>query len=124
MTDIHCWVSDSFSLSPTNSGILDNQTVAVKDLIAVKDHVASFGHAKWRETHAPSNSTSPIIAKLLGSGATITGFTKMEQLAYSLVGNVGEGEVPVNSLYPDRFAGGSSSGSAAAVAADLVTIGI
>ncbi len=45
-------------------------------------------------------------------------------LAGSLVGNIGEGKAPLNSLYPDRFTGGSSSGSASAVAGDLVDFAI
>jgi amidase len=48
----------------------------------------------------------------------------MDQLAYSLIGNVCEGTPPLNSLYPDRFTGGSSSGPAAAVAAGLADIGL
>lgn len=122
--DIDCWVSDSFSIKPTGHGELDNKTIAIKDLIDVEGHIASFGNSRWRETHEPSKTTAPIVTNLLNSGGEITGFTKMEQLAYSLIGNVGEGEAPLNSLYPDRFTGGSSSGSAAAVAANIVDIGI
>src|SRR5260370_20944676 len=122
--NINCWVCDSFSMKPTGHGVLDNKTVAIKDLVQVIDHVASFGNSRWRETHQPSNTTAPLITNILNAGAEIAGFTKLEQLAYSLIGNVGEGEAPLNSLYPERFTGGSSSGSAAAVAANLVDIGI
>jgi amidase len=54
----------------------------------------------------------------------VAGLAKLDQLAYSLIGNAGEGTAPVNSQYPDRFTGGSSSGPAAAVAAGLADIGI
>jgi amidase len=64
------------------------------------------------------------VARLLEAGASIRGLAKLDQLAYSLIGNAGEGTPPRNALYPDRFTGGSSSGSAAAVAAGLADIGV
>jgi amidase len=54
----------------------------------------------------------------------VAGLAKLDQLAYSLIGNAGEGIAPVNSQYPSRFTGGSSSGPAAAVAAGLAGIGL
>lgn len=118
--NLSCLTPDSVELEPTRYGKLDGKTFVVKDLIAIKGHVSSFGNARWRETHPASETTSPIITKLLSAGAHLIGTAKLDQLAGSLVGNIGEGEAPINSLYPDRFTGGSSSGSAAAVAGRLV----
>lgn len=64
------------------------------------------------------------MARLRRSGAAIVGLTKMDQLAYSIVGNVGEGEAPVNTNDPACFCGGSSSGSASAVAGGLADLGV
>ena len=121
---VHCWVRDSISVPATGSGPLDGQTMAVKDMFAVRDWVSSFGLGRWRETHGPSEATAPVIAALLASGASIAGLAKMDQIAWSIVGNVAEGTAPLNSVYPDRFTCGSSSGPASAVAAGLADFGI
>lgn len=121
---VHCWVPDSVSLPAAGRGPLDGVSVAVKDMIGIAGHVPSFGHPRWRATHPPSQETAPAVSRLLGAGAAVAGLAKLDQLAYSLIGNAGEGVAPLNSLYPSRFTGGSSSGPAAAVAAGLADIGL
>jgi amidase len=122
--DAHCWVHDSAPVPATGSGPLTGQTMAVKDMFAVQDRVSSFGLGRWRETHGPSDTTAPVLRSLLAAGASIAGLAKMDQIAWSIVGNVSEGTPPLNSVYPDRFTCGSSSGPASAVAAGLAEIGI
>jgi amidase len=57
---------------------------------------------------------------LLQNGASLVGRTVTDELAFSLEGaNVHDG-TPTNPKWPDRLSGGSSSGSAVAVAAGLV----
>jgi amidase len=121
---VDCWAPGSVRLPAIRRGPLDRRTVAVKDMMAVAGHVSSFGHPRWRETHAPSTQTAPVVSRLLRAGASVAGLAKLDQLAYSLIGNAGEGAAPLNSRYPDRFTGGSSSGPAAAVAAGLADIGL
>ena len=111
-------------LPATGRGPLDGVTVAVKDMFAVAGHVSSFGHPRWRATHPPSAETAPAVSRLLAAGASVAGLAKLDQLAYSLIGNAGEGTAPLNSQYPGRFTGGSSSGPAAAVAAGLAGLGL
>ena len=123
-TDINCWVPNSYPIAPTGEGVLSGKTIAVKDLIDYAGHKVSFGLSRWRETHEASKETAPVLSRLLEAGGSIMGFAKLDQLAYSLIGNVGEGAPPLNSLYPERYAGGSSSGAAAAVAAGLVRVGL
>ena len=122
--ELSCLVPGTFELPATASGSLSGKTFVAKDLLAVAGHASSFGNARWRETHTASEATSPIITKLLAEGADLVGMAKLDQLAGSLVGNIGEGTAPLNSLYPDRFTGGSSSGSASAVAGELVDFAI
>jgi amidase len=122
--EVHCWVPDSVRLAPTGSGPLDGVTVAVKDMFAIAGRVSSFGHPAWRATHQPARDTAPALARLLAAGASAAGLAKLDQLAYSIIGNAGEGTPPVNSRYPDRFTCGSSSGPAAAVAAGLADVGL
>jgi amidase len=120
----HCWVPGSLTLPATGDGPLTSRTAAVKDLLSVAGHVTSFGHARWRDTHTASRETAPVVSRLLDAGASVAGLAKLDQLAYSIIGNAGEGTAPLNALYPDRFTGGSSSGSASAVAAGLADIGL
>jgi amidase len=122
--EVHCWVPDSVRLAPTGSGPLDGVTVAVKDMFAIAGRVSSFGHPAWRATHQAARDTAPALARLLAAGASAAGLAKLDQLAYSIIGNAGEGTPPVNSRYPDRFTCGSSSGPAAAVAAGLADVGL
>ncbi len=122
--DLHCYTPDTLTRKPTHSGPLDGLTFALKDLCDVEGHVASFGHSQWRATHEPATQDSAVLATLLDNGAELAGITKMDQLAFSLIGNVGEGEEPVNTKYPERYCGGSSSGSASAVAGDLVDFAV
>jgi amidase len=121
---VDCWAPDSVSRPATGAGPLDGLTVAVKDMIAIEGHASSFGHPRWRATHAPSTRTAPVVSRLLAAGAAVAGLAKLDQLAYSLIGNAGEGTAPLNSQYPDRFTGGSSSGPAAAVAGGAADVGL
>jgi amidase len=122
--DLHCFVPTTTELKATNTGDLAGVRVAVKDLFGVSGHTNSFGHPRWRDTHSATEATCDVVAQLLYAGANVVGLTKMDQLAYSLIGNVGEGEPPVNRFDPDCFCGGSSSGSASAVAGGLADLGL
>jgi amidase len=121
---LNCFVAESVGLTGAPTGVLAGRTFVAKDLFSLAGHTASFGHARWRETHFADKSTAPVIEKLLGAGAEMVGLVKLDQLAYSLVGNTGEGEPPLNSAHPDRFTGGSSSGAAAAVAGGVCDFGL
>jgi amidase len=122
--ELDCLVPTSVGLASTGTGPLDGLRFVAKDLFSVAGHRSSYGSARWRETHEPSRETAPVVARLLAAGAELVGMAKLDALAYSLVGNAGEGVAPHNSLHPDRFTGGSSSGSAAAVAGGLADLGL
>jgi amidase len=102
------------------AGALRELTFAVKDLIDTKGSITGAGNPDWRRTHAPATAHAPAVQHLLAAGATLVGRTITDELAFSLEGeNFFEG-MPVNPAAPDRLPGGSSSGSAVAVAAGLV----
>jgi len=124
MNELHCFTRESVNRPATGDGVLSGLTFALKDLCAVQGHTSSFGHAQWRQTHAPAKADASVLTTLLSAGAKLAGTTKMDQLAYSIIGNVGEDEAPVNTNYPERFCGGSSSGSAAAVAGGVVDFAV
>jgi amidase len=74
----------------------------------------------WRRTHAPAGAHASVVQALLNSGARLVGRTISDELAFSLEGENHFEGMPVNPRWPDRLPGGSSSGSAVAVAASLV----
>ncbi len=116
---LHCFVPNSVEIKGNTKGDLVGSSFVVKDIFAITNHTSSFGNAQWRETHAAENSTAPVVKNFLEAGADLIGQVKMDQLAYSIIGNAGEDEAPVNPLNPECFTGGSSSGSASAVAGGL-----
>jgi amidase len=105
---------------PLGSGRLSGLNFAVKDLFDVAGALTTYGNPDWASTHPPAAATAPVITSLRQAGARLVGKTKTVELAYGLTGeNVWQG-TPINPRAPDRFPGGSSCGSAAAVAAGLV----
>jgi amidase len=105
---------------PLGSGRLSGLSFAVKDLFDVAGAMTTCGNPDWASTHGVASATAPVVTALLQAGARLAGKTKTVELAYGLTGeNVWQG-TPVNPRAPDRFPGGSSCGSAAAVAAGLV----
>jgi amidase len=98
-------------------------TVAVKDCIDIKGMVSRCGSQALANS-APALNNAPVIDRLLAAGCHIVGKTRMHELAYGMTGiNLFEG-TPRNPRWPDRIPGGSSSGSAASVAAGLVDFAI
>ena len=92
---------------------------AVKDLYDIAGHVTGAGSPDWLASHAPASATSPLITTLLAAGADFLGKTMCDELFYSVSGENAHYGTPVNVRAAGRVPGGSSSGSAAAVAAGL-----
>lgn len=107
-------------MSPAAAGCLDGLTFAVKDLIDVAGSPTGGGNPDWLKAQAPARTTAPAVAALLAAGAALSGKTITDELAFSLEGVNAHYGTPVNPACPDRIPGGSSSGSAVAVAAALV----
>ena len=105
---------------PLGNGHLDGQTFAVKDVFALAGEKNSAGNPVWYETHDVATTTAPVIEQLLQQGATLKGLTHTDELMYSLNGENVHYGTPVNPLYPQSIPGGSSSGSAVAVASGAV----
>jgi len=109
-----------FRIDGAAKGPLAGLTFAAKDIIDVAGHVTGCGNPDWLRTHEPAAATAPCIEWLLAAGATLVGKTVTEELATGLTGENVHYGAPINVNAPGRVAGGSSSGSAAAVAAGLV----
>jgi len=101
-------------------GPLHGLTFAAKDVFDVEGTRTGFGHPTWLETHPPATETALAITLLLEAGASLAGRTISDELCYSIAGENSHYGTPTNPRAPDRLPGGSSSGSAVAVAAGLV----
>lgn len=107
-------------LAGRGPGPLQGQTMAVKDVFDIADHRTGNGHPLWLETHPPAPRTASAVDRLLAAGAHMVGKTHTDEMAYSLNGENVHYGTPINPKAPDRIPGGSSSGSAVAVAGELV----
>ena len=107
-------------VAAAGSGPLTGLRFAVKDLIDVAGSTTGGGNPDWLATHAPASRHAPCVAKLLAAGAALDGKTITDELAYSLEGVNAHYGTPLNPRWPHALPGGSSSGSASAVAAGEV----
>lgn len=108
--------------SPRTGGALDGLPYAAKDMFNAAGHAPTCGLATPGELDIRGESA--VLARLGAAGADRVGFTNMTALAYEPSGfNAARGRVR-NPWNPDFVAGGSSSGSAAAVASGSVVAAV
>jgi amidase len=101
-------------------GQLAGVTFAAKDLFDIAGHVTGAGNPDWLALHAPASRTAPVVRRLVDSGANMIGKTHTDELSRGILGENAHYGTPINPKAPGRVPGGSSSGSAAAVAGGLV----
>ncbi len=111
-------------LEPTGSGPLDGLTFVTKDLIDVAGSVTGGGNPDWHGQQTPAATSAVVVQRLLQAGAAMVGKTVTDELAFSLEGENEHYGTPINPRCPERLPGGSSSGSAVAVAAGLADLGL
>lgn len=112
------------SFPSSDRGRLKGLRLGVKDLFDVAGIPTSAGNPTWLETHPTPKLTAPSVAVLLEAGATFVGKTLTDELAYSLEGVNKHYGTPINPQAPERLPGGSSSGSAVAVANGSIDVGL
>lgn len=97
-------------------------TFVVKDNIDVKGYCSQVGSPKlgW----APAEMDAWVVHQLKSSGAILLGKTHMNEFAAGLDGRNVHYPQLFNPVYKNRLTGGSSSGSAVAVAAGLADFAI
>jgi amidase len=108
------------ALAGVPEGPLAGLRFGVKDIYHIAGHRTGFGNPTWLETHPPANETASAVRRLLDAGANMVGKTLSDEMAYSLTGENAHYGTPVNPAAPGRVPGGSSNGSASAVAGGLV----
>jgi amidase len=111
---------ERFTMPPTRSGPLDGLSFAAKDIIDVEGRRTGFGNPTWLDTHPAASVSAVCVEQVLAAGARCEGKTITDEIAFSLLGENHFYGTPLNAAAPDRVPGGSSSGSASAVACGLV----
>jgi len=103
-------------------GALAGVPVAVKDLISTRGLRTTFGSRLYAD-HVPDED-DVVVDRLRAAGAVIIGKTNTSEFGYGAFGHNSLFETTRNPWHLDRTSGGSSAGSAAAVAAGLVPLAI
>ncbi|KAJ1281111.1 hypothetical protein BS78_04G283200 [Paspalum vaginatum] len=122
---------DRFELSPAAQApppaarhLLSGLTFAASDNFEIEGYVAGFGNPDWKRTHEAARHTAVVVTMLRKQGATCVGRTVMDELGFGVTGENLHCGTPINPASPSLVPGGSCSGSAVAVAAQLVDFAI
>ena len=105
-------------------GPLSELRLAVKDIFDMRGYPTGCGQPTQLARSGIKTQTAPIVQQLLDHGARFVGKTQTVELTYCMTGKNIHFGTPMNPAAPDRLPGGSSSGSASAVAAGLCDIGL
>lgn len=100
-------------------GPLDRLSFAVKDLFDVAGLPTGGGNHDWALVHPVPNRHGWAVQTLIDAGASFVGKTITDEVSLGILGENAFDGTPINTAAPERVPGGSSSGSAAAVAAGL-----
>lgn len=115
----NAYIKEDLIVEPTGGGVLSKLDFAVKDVFAIAGHANSAGNPDWLDSHGPAEAHAEAVALLLKQGARVKGAAVTDELMFSLNGENHYYGTPVNPCAPGCIPGGSSSGSAVAVAAGL-----
>ncbi|UPM42997.1 Asp-tRNA(Asn)/Glu-tRNA(Gln) amidotransferase subunit GatA [Halocatena salina] len=112
-TEYNAFITET-TIEPTSEGPLSGRTVAVKDNISTADVRTTCGSAMLEE-YVPSYDAT-VVERLTAAGATIVGKANMDEFGMGGTTETSAFGPTENPRAPGRVAGGSSGGSAAAVA--------
>ncbi len=112
---LHRSVFNAAPKAPSGTGL----RVAIKDSIDMAGVATTCGSPALAH-RAAAGEDAMVVRRLRAAGCDIVGRTTMHELAYGVTGINAWTGTPINPFYPELIPGGSSSGSAAAVAAGLV----
>ncbi len=110
------WIADE--VKPSANGFLAGVPVGIKDLMAVAGAPLTGGSRAIDIRSCAADAEA--VARLRRAGAVVVGLTNLHELAYGITSDNPRFGRVVNPAARDRIPGGSSGGSAAAVAAGVV----
>ena len=118
---LNAFVPDSAAhIAGSGGGSLSGLTFAAKDIFDIAGYVTGCGNPHWLATHGPAETNAWVVQRLVDAGAAMVGKTITDELTRGIFGENMHYGTPVNPRAPGRVPGGSSSGSASAVAGQLV----
>lgn len=122
--DATIWRTPDGAFPEPGIGPLSGLRLAVTDLYAVAGQRRGAGNPVLLDEAKPESASAALLTTLLAAGAQPVGVTQCDELAYSLTGVNAHYGAPPNPAAPDRISGGSTSGSASAVALGASEIGL
>ncbi len=108
----------TISLSGPSDRPLSDLRFVVKDLFDVAGVPTAAGSPDWPETRPLPQVHAVIVSEILDAGATLIGKTITDEISLGILGENKFDGTPQNPTCPGRVPGGSSAGSAVAVAGD------
>ena len=117
-------VGPQLLLPGSAGGPLEGLTFVAKDVYDVASHRTGAGNPTFLAEARPARRSAEAVQRLVEAGATCVGKSHTDEFAYSLEGRNAHYGIPYNSAAPECAPGGSSSGTAAAVAGGLVPFGL
>lgn len=117
MDSLHAFVAGPrCHIAGTAIGTLSGLGFAVKDLIDIAGWSTGGGNPDWPAYAGMPTRHAWVVETLLAAGASVVGKTITDEVSLGILGENAHDGTPANPAAPDRVPGGSSSGSAAAVA--------
>jgi mandelamide amidase len=114
--------ADTERAAGTTPGLLHGLPIPVKDSVNTKDYPTTGGTMALKDFYPAEDAL--LVRKLKDAGAIVLGKTNIHELSFGWTSN-NQAFGPVRNPYdPSRIPGGSSGGTAAAVAARMAPLGI
>lgn len=107
-----------------SEGPLAGMSFAAKDLFDVAGYPTGAGNPDWAACHPVPERHAWVVEQLLDAGANLIGKTITDEVSLGILGENPFHGTPRNPRAPGRVPGGSSSGSASAVAGGLCDFAI
>ena len=116
-------LAQSFAAAPRGQP-LSGVPYFLKDLFPVAGRPMFAGSTFLPEVLPPATQDAAVVKKLRAAGAVLAGRTHLQEFAYGITGENPHYGDCTHPQFPHRLTGGSSSGSAAVVAAGIVPLAI